>query len=68
MPIKKKGRRRPAAKKRVDKAQNARIRSLEKFVYKTIENKQVNYANTGGNNISTDGYVGSQFFTIGYRC
>ena len=64
MPIKKKGKRRPAAKKRVDKAQNARIRSLEKFVYKTIENKQVNYANTGGNAISTAGYVGSQFLQL----
>lgn len=51
-------------KKRVDKAQNDRIRSLEKFVYKTIENKQVNYANTGGNNISTAGYVGSQFLQL----
>lgn len=35
-------RRRPAAKKKIDKSQNKRIQSLEKFVYKTIENKQVN--------------------------
>ena len=65
MPIKKfRRKRRPVARKRVDKAQNQRIRSLEKFVYKTIENKQVNYANTGGNNISTAGYVGSQFLSL----
>lgn len=47
-----------------DAKQDKRIKSLEKFVYKTLENKQVNYNNTGGNNITTDGYVGSQFLAL----
>lgn len=66
MPIKKtfRRKRRPVARKRVDKAQNARIKSLEKFVYKTIENKQVNYDNAGGTNITNAGYVGSQFLQL----
>lgn len=33
---------RAVARKRVDKAQNARIKNLESFVYKTVENKQIN--------------------------
>jgi hypothetical protein len=51
-------------KVRKDKKQDKRIKSLEKFVYKTIENKQVNYGNPGGNDISTAGYVASQFLTL----
>ena len=47
-----------------DKTQNKRIKSLEKFVFKTIENKQVNYNNAGGVNISSGGYVGSQFLQL----
>ncbi len=61
MPMKKRNARK---KVRKDKKQDNRIRSLEKFVYKTIENKQVNYDNAGGNNITTDGYVGSQFLEL----
>ena len=47
-----------------DKKQDKRIKSLEKFVFKTLENKQVNYSNPGGNDISTSGYVASQFLTL----
>ena len=42
-------------KKRVDKTQNKRIKALEGFVYKTIENKQLNYTSAQG--ISTAGYM-----------
>ena len=34
------------AKKSADAKQNKRIKSLEQLVYKTIENKQVNYSNS----------------------
>ncbi len=34
------------SKKRKDKKQDKRLKQLESFVYKTIENKQVNYDNT----------------------
>ena len=50
--------------KKKDKSQDKRIKSLEKFVFKTIENKQVNYNNAGGTNITTAGYVGSQFLEL----
>lgn len=63
MPLKRR-KKRAVARKRVDKAQNQRIKSLEKFVYKTIENKQVNYDNAGGNSISNAGYVSSQFLSL----
>lgn len=52
----------PRAKKRVDKAQNARIKSLEKFVYKTIENKQVNVSSFS--NISTSNYQYGAFLQV----
>lgn len=54
----------PKRKTRKDAKQDKRIKSLEKFVFKTIENKQVNYDNAGGNNITTGGYVGSQFLEL----
>ncbi len=44
----------PRAKKRVDKAQNSRIKDLEQFVYKTIENKQINFNSNVA--VSTLGY------------
>jgi hypothetical protein len=52
-------------KKSIDKKQSAQIKELQKFVFKTIENKQVNYNNTGGTNISSAGYVGAQFLSLG---
>lgn len=42
------------ARKRVDKAQNSRIKELEQFVYKTIENKQIDF--TENPSITTAGY------------
>lgn len=54
----------PKRKARKDAKQDKRLKSLEKFVFKTLENKQVNYNNSGGNNISTAGYVGSQFLSL----
>lgn len=48
-----------------DKKQDKRIKSLEKFVYKTIENKQVNYGyNDLARSISTSGDQRSQFLSV----
>ena len=48
-----------------DKKQDQRIKSLEKFVYKTIENKQVNYGyNDLARSISTTGDQRSQFLAV----
>lgn len=66
MPPPKKGkykRRRPAAKKKVDKSQNKRIKSLEKFVYKTMENKQVNRSSAPAN-VTTSGYFYREFLSL----
>lgn len=52
-------------KMRKDKAQDKRIKSLEKFVYKTIENKQVNYGyNDLVRTVSTSGDKRSQFLAV----
>lgn len=54
---------RAVARKRVDKAQNARLKNLESFVYKTIENKQVNRA-ASATNVTTSGYQFGEFLTL----
>jgi len=51
------------SKVRKDKKQDVRIKSLEKFVYKTIENKQVNYR-SNNNNIPSTGYVVGNTFSL----
>jgi len=58
MPVKKNFR-----KKSVDKKQTKRIKDLEQFVYKTIENKQIN-AQAGNINIPSTGYGYSTFFRV----
>ena len=50
-------------KKTKDKKQDKRLKALEKFVYSTIENKQVNYKNTNLA-ISTAGVRDGQFLQV----
>lgn len=50
-------------KVRKDKKQDVRIKSLEQFVYKTIENKQTNYRSIN-NNVSSLGLVAPNVFTV----
>lgn len=64
MPVrKKKTRKKIVAKKAIDKKQDKRIKQLESFVYKTIENKQVNYQDTG-RSISSGSYNTGGFLSI----
>lgn len=58
MPYKRKFRKRRST----DAKQNKRIKSLENMVYKTIENKQVNY-NTN-TNITSSGYIANSFLRV----
>ncbi len=58
MPFKRKFR-----KKRTDAKQNKRLKSLENMVYKTLENKQVNYTNSNLN-ISSTGVVDNAFLQV----
>lgn len=58
MPYKRKFR-----KKRTDAKQNKRLKSLENMVYKTLENKQVNYTNSNLN-ISSTGVVDNAFLQV----
>jgi len=58
MPFKRKFR-----KKRTDAKQNKRLKSLENMVYKTLENKQVNYTNTNLN-INSTGVVDNAFLQV----
>ncbi len=58
MPYKRKFR-----KKRTDAKQNKRLKSLENMVYKTLENKQVNYTNTNLN-INSTGVVDNAFLQV----
>lgn len=50
-------------KKSKDKKQDQRLKSLEKFVYKTIENKQVNRASPAAN-VTTSGYFFRDFLQL----
>lgn len=50
-------------KKSTDKKQTKRIKQLEQFVYKTIENKQINYQ-ASNINIDTGGTVQSGFLQV----
>lgn len=52
-----------AKKRSKDKKQDTRIKELESFVYKTIENKQVNYSNTNLN-ISSSSVVDNAFLLV----
>ncbi len=54
---KKNWKRRPRTKRSVDKTQDKRIKALEGFIYKTIENKQVNY--------QTSAFVNSTGLSVG---
>ncbi len=51
-------------KKSVDKKQTKRIKQLENFVYKTIENKQSNYEVTN-QNVTSTGYNNYAFLKLG---
>lgn len=44
----------PRASKQIDKSQNKRIKALEGFVFKTIENKQLNFTQSAA--VSVTGY------------
>ena len=63
------GKRNSKGKRQKDKKQDKRIRSLEKMVYKTIENKQIN-SGAGSvipdlpRNLTTAGDVRGQFFNV----
>lgn len=59
MPSKKSGR----GKRRTDAKQNKRLKTLENMVYKTLENKQVNYENTNLN-ISSSGVNDNAFLQV----
>ncbi len=59
----KKSRKNVQSKRRVDAKQNKRIRDLEKFVMKTIENKQVNYSITA-TSMSSSGYATRNFIQL----
>ncbi len=48
---------------RKDKSQDKRIKALETMMYKTMENKQVNYSNTNLN-ISSSGVVDNAFLLV----
>jgi len=50
-------------KKSIDKKQTKRIKDLEQFVYKTIENKQIN-AQAGNINVPSTGYTNSTFLRV----
>ena len=50
-------------KVRKDKKQDQRIKSLEKFVYKTIENKQVNRSSPPAS-VTTSGYFFREFLQL----
>lgn len=50
-------------KQRKDRKQDKRIKDLEKFVFKTIENKQVNYSITA-TSMSSSGYATSNFIQL----
>ncbi len=52
----------PRRSKNKDKKQDNRIRTLEKFVYKTIENKQINWSQT--NTITDLGLYSNQFIRV----
>lgn len=52
-----------AKKRSKDKKQDTRIKELESFVYKTIENKQVNYSNTNLN-ISSSSVIDNSFLLV----
>jgi len=60
-------------KKRIDAKQNKRIKSLEKFVYSTIENKQVNFkqvpifVSTSGYDANANGELIDPFLTQGVQ-
>ena len=49
-------------KKRTDAKQNKRIKSLEQMVYKTLENKQVNYNNNL--NLTSSGVNDNAFLQV----
>lgn len=49
-------------KKSVDKKQTKRIKALEKFVYKTMENKQINYSQSL--NVSSSGTATYPFISL----
>lgn len=51
------------AKKSVDARQTQRLKNLESFVYKTIENKQINYEVTN-QNITSSGYNNYGFLKL----
>lgn len=63
MPRKSKNAAKKQPKKSVDKKQNSRLKKLESFVYKTIENKQVNYNNTNLA-VSNSGVRDGQFLSV----
>lgn len=50
-------------KRATDKKQTKRIKQLEQFVYKTIENKQVNFQ-AGNINCASTGYTNSAFLRV----
>lgn len=50
-------------KRRKDAKQDDRIKSLEKFVYKTLENKQVNRS-SAPTNVTTGGYAFGSFLSL----
>ncbi|AXH73160.1 MAG: hypothetical protein [Circoviridae sp.] len=50
-------------KTRVDKTQNKRLKTLENMVYKTMENKQINYKNVNLA-ISSSGVIDNQFLQV----
>lgn len=50
------------AKKSVDKKQSSRIKKLESFVYKTLENKQINYSQSL--NVSSAGTATYPFISL----
>lgn len=52
----------PRRKAKKDKKQDNRIRTLEKFVYKTIENKQINWSQE--TSITDLGFTANQFIRV----
>jgi len=62
MPKRRSKGKRSYANKSKDKKQDSRIKSLEKFVYKTIENKQINISNF--TNVSTTNYQYGAFLQV----
>ena len=51
-------------KKSTDSKQNQRLKDLESMVYKTFENKQVNYQTTNAN-LTTTWYETNRFISLG---